>query len=61
MKQYVGLDVSQKVTSVCVVDETGRKIWAGKSVSTPEALSATIRKRAPHAERVGIETGPLCV
>ena len=24
MKQYVGLDVSQKETSVCVLDEEGR-------------------------------------
>ena len=24
MKQYVGLDVSQQETSVCVVDEVGR-------------------------------------
>jgi transposase len=61
MKQYVGLDVSQKATSVCVVDEDGRKIWAGKCASTPEALAATIRAHAPQADRVGLETGPLCV
>jgi transposase len=61
MKQYVGLDVSQKVTSVCVVDENGKKLWSGKCVSTPEALAATIRERAPKAARVGLETGPLCV
>ncbi len=61
MKQYVGLDVSQKLTSLCVVDEDGRKVWAGKCPSTPEALAFTIRERAPQAERVGLETGPLCV
>ena len=26
MKQYVGLDVSQKSTNVCVVDEEGRRL-----------------------------------
>ena len=61
MKQYVGLDVSQKVTSVCIVDESGSKLWAGKCPSTPEALAAVIRERAPYAERVGLETGPLSV
>jgi len=61
MKQYVGLDVSQKVTSVCIVDESGSKLWAGKCPSTPEALAAVICQRAPAAERVGLETGPLCV
>lgn len=60
MKQYVGLDVSEKLTSVCVVDEEGRKVWAGKCSSNPEALALTIRERAPRAERVGLETGPLC-
>jgi hypothetical protein len=25
MKQYVGLDISQKETAVCVVDESGRE------------------------------------
>lgn len=61
MKQYVGLDVSEKLTSVCVVDEEGRKVWAGKCSSNPEALALTIRERAPQAERVGLETGPLCI
>lgn len=60
MKQCVGLDVSEKLTSVCVVDESGRKVWAGKCSSTPEALASTIHERAPRAERVGLETGPLC-
>ena len=60
MKQYVGLDVSERLTSVCVVDEEGRKVWTGKCSSTPEALASTIRERAPLAERVGLETGPLC-
>lgn len=29
MKQYVGLDVSQQETSVCVVDEAGRTVYEG--------------------------------
>jgi len=37
MKQYVGLDVSQKETSVCVVDEQGRLMFEGKVKSTPGA------------------------
>lgn len=59
MKQYVGLDVSDKETSVCVVDETGRPEWQGRCLSTPEAIAAAIRAKAPHLERVGLETGPL--
>jgi transposase len=61
VKQYVGLDVSQKVTSLCVIDELGRKVWTGKCASTPKSIAATVAERAPQVERVGLETGPLCV
>jgi len=27
MTHYVGLDVSQKVTAICVIDDTGRRLW----------------------------------
>ena len=59
MKQYVGLDVSQKETSVCVVSETGQVIFEGKAKSDPGALIAVIRKHAPHAARIGFETGSM--
>jgi len=59
VKHYVGLDVSQKETSVCVVDEAGKLVFEGKAKSEPGALAAVIRKRAPFAERVGFETGAM--
>lgn len=59
MKQYVGLDVSQKETSVCVVDEQGRLMFEGKVKSTPGALTDRIHRRAPQAGRVGFETGAM--
>jgi len=40
MKQYVGLDVSQKETSVCVADEVGQVLFEGKAKSDPGALAA---------------------
>jgi len=59
MKQYVGLDVSQKETSVCVIDEQGRLVFEGKAKSTPGALMELIRRRAPSAERIGFETDAM--
>jgi transposase len=59
MKQYVGLDVSQKETSVCVVNEVGQVLFEGKAKSDPGALTALLRKRAPQAERIGFETGAM--
>jgi transposase len=61
MEQYVGLDVSLKETSICVIDTAGNRVWQGKCSSTPGDMEAIIRKRAPHAVRIAIETGPLCV
>src|SRR4051812_775767 len=59
MEQYVGLDVSQEQTSVCVIDGSGKTLWQGKCASTPEAIAATIRARAPAAVRSGLEGGPV--
>jgi transposase len=59
MDHYVGLDVSLEQTSVCVVGGDGKTLWQGKCASTPEALAATIRARAPAAVRIGLESGPL--
>jgi transposase len=59
MKQYVGLDVSMKETKIHVLDEEGRQVWRGKCPSEPAAIAAAIRKHAPAAVRIGLETGPL--
>lgn len=53
MNHYFGLDVSQRETAVCVVNETGEIVFEGKARSDPSALA----KRAPHAEKIGFETG----
>ena len=59
VEQFVGLDVSQKLTHVCVVDQTGSVVWRGTCLSTPEDIAATVRAKAPDAVRIGLETGPL--
>lgn len=59
MKQYVGRDVSMEETKLHVLDEEGRRVWRGKCPSEPAAIAAAIRKHAPAAVRVGLETGPL--
>lgn len=59
MKHYVGLDVSQKETAVCVVDENGRRVFEGRAKSDPGALAAILAKKAPLAERIGFETGAM--
>ena len=58
MEYYVGLDVSLKQTSICVVDQAGLVVREGVVDSDPEAISAYVRAKAPDAVRIGLETGP---
>ena len=39
MEYYVGLDVSLKQTSICVVDQTGSVVREGVVDSDPEAIA----------------------
>ena len=47
MEYYVGLDVSLKQTSICVVDQAGLVVREGVVDSDPEAIAAIVRSQAP--------------
>ena len=57
MEHYVGLDVSLKLTSICIVDRTGKVEREGVVTSAPEAIATFIKLHAPHVVRIGLETG----
>ena len=44
MTRFVGLDVSQKLTAICVVDDSGRRLWRGQCASDPEQIERTVRR-----------------
>ena len=58
MELYVGMDVSLKETSICVVDDDGKIVCEGAVISQPEALAEFIKTNAVKAKRIGLETGP---
>ena len=58
MVHYVGLDVSLKQTSICVVNQAGSVVREDVVDSDPEAIDAFVRSKAPGAVRIGLETGP---
>jgi transposase len=58
MEHYVGLDVSLKQTSICVVNQAGSVLQESVVDSEPEAIAAFVRSKAPGAVRIGLETGP---
>jgi transposase len=57
MEHYVGLDVSLKLTAICIVDGRGKIVREGTVASNPEAIAAFVKLHAPHVARIGLETG----
>jgi hypothetical protein len=57
MEHYVGLDVSLKLTAICIIDRTGKIEREGVVASDPEAIATFIKLHAPHVVRIGLETG----
>src|SRR5271156_956228 len=59
MVHFVGLDVSVKETSVCVVDDTGKVILEQKVPTEPADIIALLTSLGVTFGRIGIEAGPL--
>ena len=57
MEHYVGLDVSLKLTAICIVDRTGKIEREGVVTSDPETIAAFVKSHAPHVARIGLEAG----
>jgi len=59
MTNFVGLDVSQKMTAICVVDGVGLRLWRGQCPTVPERIADMVRRQAGDGARIGIETGAM--
>ena len=57
MAYYIGLDVSQKSTSICVIDDKGKKIVEGAALTRPSDIFGWISNRVEVSEiaKVGLE------
>jgi transposase len=59
MTLFVGLDISQKMTAICVVEESGHRLWRGQCPTEPEQIERAVRRHAGKDAHVGLETGPM--
>src|SRR5437868_11771376 len=59
MAHFVGLDVSVKETSVCVVDDAGKVILEQQVPTEPADIIALLTSLGVPFGRIGIEAGPL--
>ncbi len=59
MEHYVGIDVSLELSSVCILDATGKIVKEAKVASEPEALTTFLTHLDLPLTRIGLEAGPL--
>ena len=52
MSHYVGLDVSVKSVSICVVDAAGLVLARGETTSDPDEIAMFIQQHASDPERI---------
>ena len=58
MEYYVGLDVSLKLTAICIVDQTGVVKHEAMIPSDPDAIAEFVQARVESVVRIGLESGP---
>ena len=58
MTRFVGLDVSQKLTALCVVNETGRRLWRGQCATDPEQIEQTVEGMRETMPRLASRPAP---
>ena len=61
MEHYVGLDISQQKTAICIIDKQGTRVAEGKALTLPSDIAEWIAK---HTEvetivKVGLEAGAM--
>ena len=59
MGYYVGLDVSLKTTSVCVLNEQGKRALEGEVQTTPEEIHNFLNRSGCAISQIGLESGNL--
>src|SRR5262249_6932008 len=59
MEYHAGIDVSLELSSVCIVNTSGKIVREAKVVSEPDVLVAFFKGLSFPVRRIGLEAGPL--
>ena len=59
MKHYIGLDISNIETSICIVNESGKIVKYMTANSDPKDIEEKIRGTGLEVTAIGLETGPM--
>ena len=55
MIHHIGLDVSQKTTAICVVDDAGHRLWRGQCATDPDQIKRAVMKHGGEDFRIGLK------
>jgi len=61
MKNFVGLNVSENKTSICVIDQNGNKIRMANVDTHPGVIADYLFSKGFDNSKMGLGAGPLCV
>ncbi|MBG0792170.1 transposase [Methylocystis sp. H62] len=59
MSYYVGLDVSVKLTAICIIDDAGNAVMERVVASDPDDIGRCIEEFDGEIGRIGLEAAPL--
>ena len=59
MTHHVGLDVSVRETSICIVDEAGTIVKEARVPTKPSTIIEMLTAPGIACRRIGLEAGPL--
>jgi transposase len=61
MAYYIGLDISQRETAICIINENGERVKEGKALTVPSDIYGWIIKQVDVGDiiRVGHEAGAM--
>lgn len=59
MRHYIGLDISNKETYICIVNQKGKVVRQMKALSDPDDIGKAIKATGLEITLVGLETGAL--
>src|SRR5260221_12527228 len=59
MKNYIGLDVSIKTVSICILDEQGKTVYEDCVETHPNVIADAIKAKNLPIEKIALETGGI--
>ncbi len=61
MKRYVGIDVAQEQSALCILDDKGAILFEGTCATDPDEIFRTVTTQVGDVEKIVHESGPFSI